>query len=134
MRKINVEIAANEREYRNSVFWLQKLFERVYNYFITNEFKLSNERDLINRKIDLHYLKESHDNFLKYFWKCIKDLRRDMLAINIVNEFNRRFICVYQTYQIDLKKFYFYSESKHNLQSSRLRQKFISAVNVNVII
>ena len=60
-----------------------------------SEFKSSNERNSINRKIDFHHLRKSYDDVLKHFRKCIKDLRRDMLAINVVNEFNRRFICVY---------------------------------------
>ena len=57
-----------------------------------------------------------------------------MFAINVVNELNRRFICVYQMCQIDLKNFRFYSESRHDFQSSRLCQKFVYAINVNVII
>ena len=57
-----------------------------------------------------------------------------MLAISVVNEFNRHFICVYRACQIDLKNFRFYSESKHDFQSSRLRQKFAHTVNVNIII
>ena len=134
LRKINVEIAANEREYRNSVFWFQELFERVYNYFITSEFESSNKRDSINRKIDFHHSKKFHDDVLKYFRKYIKDLRQNMLAINVVNEFNRRFICVYRACQIDLKDFRFHSESRYNFQLSHLRQKFVHAINVNVII
>ena len=114
LRKINVEIVTNEREHRNFIFWFQEFLERVYNYLITNELESSNERNSINRKINLYHLKKFHDDVLKYLRKYIKDLRRNMFAINVVNEFNRRFICVYRTCQINLKNFCFYSELKDN--------------------
>ena len=57
-----------------------------------------------------------------------------MLAINVVNEFNRHFIYIYRACQIDLKNFHFHSELRHDFQSSRLRQKFAHAVDVSVII
>ena len=60
-----------------------------------NELKLLKKRDSINRKIDFYYSKKFHDNILKHFQKSIKNLRRDMLAINVVNKFNRCFICIY---------------------------------------
>ena len=51
----------------------------------------------LTKKIDFYHLKKSHDDVLKYFRKYIKNLRRDMFAISVVNEFNRRFIYVYRT-------------------------------------
>ena len=62
-----------------------------------NELKSSNERNSVNRKIDFYHSRKLHNDVLKYFRKCIRNLRRNILAINVVNEFNRRFICVYRT-------------------------------------
>ena len=98
-------IAQNQRRdyYRRTqtsklYFLILNIFKRIYNYFIINEFKLSNKHDLINRKINFHHSRKFHDNVLKYLRKYIKDLRRNIFAINVVNEFNRCFIYVYRTY------------------------------------
>ena len=61
-----------------------------------SELESLNERDLINKKIDLYYLKKFYNDVLKHFRKDIKNLRRNMFAINVVNELNYRFICIYR--------------------------------------
>ena len=40
-----------------------------------SEFKSLNERDLINRKINLYHLKKLYNDVLKYLQKYIKDFR-----------------------------------------------------------
>ena len=132
--KINVEIVANKREHRNFIFWFQKFLEWVYNYFITSELESSNKRDSINKEIDFHHLKRFYDDVLRHFRECIKNLRRNIFIISVVNELNCRFICVHRACQIDLKNFCFYSKLKHDFQLLRLRQEFAYAVNVNIII
>ena len=134
LREISVEIIINQREHKNVVFWFQKFFKRIYNYFVTNNFKTLCKRNSIDVEINFHHSWKFHNNILKHFWKCIKDLCWSVFAIRVIAKFNYDFIYVYEMRYIDLKNFHFYNESRNNLQMLRLHQRFAHTINLNFVI
>ena len=132
--EVNVEIVANQREYQNVVFWFQKFFKRIYIYFVINNFKTLCKRNSVDAEINFHHSWKFYNNILKHFWKCIKNLCRNVFAICVIAKFNYNFICIYEMRHINLKNFRFYNRSRNNLQTSRLRQRFAHIIDLNFII
>ena len=57
-----------------------------------------------------------------------------MFVIRVIAKFDHDFIYAYEMRHINLKNFRFYNESRNNLQTLYLRQRFIYIINLNFVI